>query len=85
MAEAEERQRVLRALNRALSVLSARERRVIDARLMTEQAQTLDELGGELRISSERVRQIGGRAPQKIKAAVRAEIEGRRRSARSRA
>ncbi|MBR0845772.1 RNA polymerase sigma factor RpoH [Bradyrhizobium liaoningense] len=57
------------ALHVALGVLNARERRVLEARRLAECPVTLDQLGHELSISSERVRQIEIRAFAKVKRA----------------
>jgi RNA polymerase sigma-32 factor len=59
-----------KALRGALSALTGRERRVFEARRLADQPPTLDELGRELSISSERVRQIETQAFAKVKRAV---------------
>lgn len=59
-----------KALRVALGGLAARERRVFEARRLTECPVTLDQLARELSISSERVRQIEMRAFAKVKRAV---------------
>jgi len=58
------------ALRAALGGLAARERRIFEARRLTERPVTLDQLARELAISSERVRQIEIRAFGKVKRAV---------------
>lgn len=58
-----------RALRTALVVLTERERRVFEARRLAEQPLTLEQLGCELSISSERVRQIETHAFAKVKRA----------------
>jgi len=65
--EAESRAKALRA---ALHVLTGRERRVFEARRLAERPLTLDELGRELSVSSERVRQIETQAFAKVRRAV---------------
>jgi RNA polymerase sigma-32 factor len=57
------------ALHSALDVLTGRERRVFEARRLSEDPPSLDELGRELSISGERVRQIEALAFEKIKRA----------------
>ncbi|PPJ48963.1 RNA polymerase factor sigma-32 [Rhizobium sp. KAs_5_22] len=57
-------------LNNALTELNERENRIIKARRLTEDGATLEELGAELGISKERVRQIETRALEKLKAAL---------------
>jgi RNA polymerase sigma-32 factor len=59
------------ALRGALSVLNPRERRIFEARRLSEDPITLEELSGEFDISRERVRQIEVRAFEKIQAAVK--------------
>src|ERR1700760_4348785 len=62
VAEQDESSTRTRALGVALAVLTERERRVFEARRLSEPPITLDQLGRELSISSERVRQIEARA-----------------------
>jgi RNA polymerase sigma-32 factor len=57
------------AVRAALDVLSGRERRIFVARRLTEQPPTLDQLGREMCISPERVRQIEARAFAKVQRA----------------
>jgi len=66
-------ERISQKLRSALAKLSPRESRVIRARKRAEKAATLAELGDELGISKERVRQIEGRALEKLKAAMTAD------------
>lgn len=69
VAEHDESTRRERALRAGLSVLTERERRVFEARLLTENPPTLEQLGRELAISSERVRQLETRAFAKVRRA----------------
>jgi RNA polymerase sigma-32 factor len=71
VAEHDETTRRERAFRAALSVLTERERRVFEARLLTEMPPTLEQLGRELAISSERVRQVETRAFAKVRRAAR--------------
>ncbi len=57
-------------LKDALNRLNERESRIIKARRLTEDGATLEELGEELGISKERVRQIETRALEKLKLAL---------------
>jgi RNA polymerase sigma-32 factor len=67
VVEYDESTRQESALHAALDVLTARERRVFEARRLTEDPPTLEELGRELSISSERVRQIETSAFAKVR------------------
>ncbi len=58
-------------LSRALKVLNDRERRIFEARRLTEDPVTLEELSSEFDVSRERVRQIEVRAFEKVQDAVR--------------
>lgn len=53
-------------LNSALGVLNERELRIIKTRRLSENGATLEELGNELGISKERVRQLENRALKKL-------------------
>ncbi|MGM4895980.1 RNA polymerase sigma factor RpoH [Tardiphaga sp. 839_C3_N1_4] len=55
-------------LTRALAQLTARERRIIEARWLSDSPLTLDELAAELSVSRERVRQVEVRALEKARA-----------------
>lgn len=57
-------------LRGAMSHLNERETRIIRARRLSEDSATLEELGCELGISKERVRQIETRAMEKLKVAL---------------
>jgi RNA polymerase sigma-32 factor len=68
------------ALARAMGELNPRERRIIEARKLEDDAITLEELSVEFGVSRERVRQIEVRAFEKLQTAVVRElalIEGR--------
>jgi RNA polymerase sigma-32 factor len=69
VAEHDQMARRSKGLRAALDLLSKRERRVFEARLLSEAPLTLDQLGCELSISSERVRQIEAQAFAKVKRA----------------
>jgi RNA polymerase sigma-32 factor len=69
-------------LTGAMSALNDRERRVFEARRLSEDPITLEELSGEFDISRERVRQIEVRAFEKVQAAVR---DAAKRQAQARA
>lgn len=71
LVEEEETQNRRDALKDALSVLNERERRIFEARRLTEDPVTLEELSEEFGVSRERVRQIEVRAFEKVQKAVR--------------
>jgi RNA polymerase sigma-32 factor len=64
-----------RWLAQALNELSPRERRIVHQRRLTEAGVTLEELGRELGVSKERVRQLEHRALAKLKTAIERRIE----------
>jgi RNA polymerase sigma-32 factor len=70
LAESEEFENRKRALGQALDVLNDRERRIFEARRLSENPITLEELAEEFGVSRERVRQIEVRAFEKVQAAV---------------
>lgn len=69
LADQDQMERRTNALRIALDVLTARELHVLKARRLAEPPVTLDQLGRELSISSERVRQIEIRAFAKVRRA----------------
>lgn len=76
VAEYDETKRQESALRAALGVLTERERRVFMARRLTEDPPTLEELGREMSISGERVRQLETRAFAKVKRAAWQQLRG---------
>jgi RNA polymerase sigma-32 factor len=62
------------ALASALNVLNDRERRIFEARRLSDDPVTLEQLSDEFDISRERVRQIEVRAFEKVQAAVKAGV-----------
>jgi RNA polymerase sigma-32 factor len=71
LAAREEDQNRLSALRSALSVLNPRERRIFEARRLSEDPITLEDLSAEFGVSRERVRQIEVRAFEKVQDAVK--------------
>ena len=69
VAEQDDGTQKARALRSALDVLTPRERRVFEARRLREDPPSLDELGRELSVSGERVRQIETMAFEKVRRA----------------
>jgi len=74
LADREESDVRLHALQQALSVLNERERRIFQARRLADDPVTLEELSAEFGVSRERVRQIEVRAFEKVQAAVKAGV-----------
>lgn len=64
-----------RWLAQALGELTPRERRIIRRRRLAEEAVTLEDLGRELGVSKERVRQLEHRALSKLKSAIERRVE----------
>jgi RNA polymerase sigma-32 factor len=74
LADGEETDKRLQALRDALSVLDERERRIFEARRLADDPITLEDLATEFGVSRERVRQIEGRAFDKVQRAVMARM-----------
>ena len=55
------------ALDEALVGLNPRERRIVEARMISDEPRTLEQLGLEMGVSKERVRQIEERARMKLR------------------
>ena len=67
VARSEAVHHVREALDSALASLTARERRIVEARILSDEPQTLEALGREMGLSKERVRQLEVRARQKLR------------------
>jgi hypothetical protein len=74
LAESEEADNRRKALGEALCVLNERERRIFEARRLADEPITLEELADEFGVSRGRVRQIEGRAFEKVQKAVKNRI-----------
>jgi len=74
LAHREEADNRLLALSQALDVLNPRERRIFEARRLSDDPITLEALSEEFGVSRERVRQIEVRAFEKVQAAVQAGV-----------
>ena len=74
MAEHEELDNRRKALSSALKVLNDRERRIFEARRLSDNPITLEELAQEYGVSRERVRQIEVRAFEKVQRAVKSRV-----------
>ena len=70
LVESEELDNRRKALGQALDVLTDRERRIFEARRLSDDPITLEELATEFGVSRERVRQIEVRAFEKVQEAV---------------
>jgi RNA polymerase sigma-32 factor len=64
-----------RWLAQALDELTIRERRIVHRRRLTEDGASLEELGQELGVSKERVRQLEQRALRKLRTAIERRVE----------
>ncbi|WP_298819973.1 RNA polymerase sigma factor RpoH [uncultured Roseibium sp.] len=71
LANQEELDQRRKMLSDAMDVLNDRERRIFEARRLSEDPMTLEDLSGEFGVSRERVRQIEVRAFEKVQKAVR--------------
>ncbi len=71
LAAQEEGQNRSAALREALTILNPRERRIFEARRLSEDPITLEDLSTEFGVSRERVRQIEVRAFEKVQEAVK--------------
>jgi RNA polymerase sigma-32 factor len=71
LANQEELDQRRQMLSEAMEVLNDRERRIFQARRLSEDPMTLEDLSGEFGVSRERVRQIEVRAFEKVQKAVR--------------
>jgi RNA polymerase sigma-32 factor len=71
LVESQESDNRLAALRDALGVLNPRERRIFEARRLTDDPITLEDLSDEFGVSRERVRQIEVRAFEKVQQAVK--------------
>jgi RNA polymerase sigma-32 factor len=74
LAESEQSDNRHKALGEALMRLNDRERRIFEARRLTDRPRTLEELAEEFSVSRERVRQIEVRAFEKVQKAVQHRI-----------
>jgi len=70
LGDTEDRKLGLKLLTEAMTMLTERERKIIQERRLAENPRTLEEIGEEYGISRERVRQIENRAFAKLQAAV---------------
>src|SRR6185295_11834392 len=70
LAESQEFDQRKNYLSNALASLNDRERRVLEARRLTDQPATLEDLSTEFGVSRERIRQIEVRAFEKVQKAV---------------
>jgi RNA polymerase sigma-32 factor len=71
VVEQDEKDHRLSALNAAIDVLNERERRIFEARHLTDEPLTLEELAEKFNVSRERIRQIEVRAFEKVKKAAK--------------
>ena len=74
LAQSEETDNRIRALHDALTILNPRERRIFEARRLTDEPVTLEDLAAEFGVSRERVRQIEVRTFDKVQRTVKARL-----------
>ena len=70
LSRMEEHQRLHRLLSGAMGGFDARERYIVNRRLLTAEPKTLKEIGRRFRVSRERARQIEGNVLRKIRTAL---------------
>lgn len=75
LAESETESRTREQVASALKVLDARERQIVDARILSDDPPTLAALGARFGVSKERVRQVEARALRKLREALEPELE----------
>ena len=75
IAAREERRRLEIAVARAIDALDLRARRIVEARMMADEPCTLEDLGREMGVSRERVRQLEARARTALAASL-ADLRG---------
>jgi RNA polymerase sigma-32 factor len=71
VVEQDEKNHQLNALTAAIEVLNDRERRIFEARHLTDEPPTLEELAEKFNVSRERIRQIEVRAFEKVRKAAK--------------
>jgi RNA polymerase sigma-32 factor len=71
VVEQSEKNYQLNALSAAIEVLNDRERRIFEARHLTDEPPTLEELAEKFKVSRERIRQIEVRAFEKVRKAAK--------------
>jgi RNA polymerase sigma-32 factor len=71
VVEQDEKDHQLNALTAAIDVLNDRERRIFEARHLTDEPPTLEELAEKFNVSRERIRQIEVRAFEKVRKAAK--------------
>ena len=72
VVEQDETDRQRKALIAAIDVLNGRERSIFEARLLTDDPPTLEELSAKFKVSRERIRQLEARAFEKVRKAAKA-------------
>jgi len=80
LANAEYQQRLAAKIREFGETLTGKEKVIFDARLMTDEPSTLQEIGEQYKISRERVRQLEARLKKKLKAYLESQFEDLRDS-----
>lgn len=81
LVEREERSAIALVLERTMATLGARERRIVEARMIADDPITLEALGEEMGVSRERVRQLEQRARATLRSALLRSAREDRRAA----
>jgi RNA polymerase sigma-32 factor len=71
VVEQDQKERQLKALVAAIDVLDDRERRIFEARRLSDEPRTLEDLAVKFNVSRERIRQIEARAFEKVRKATK--------------
>ena len=75
LIDLDEQQMLQEKVRESLSVLTSRERQVVEGRFFSGSAKTLQKVGDSLGISRERVRQLENNAKKKLKKYLKVELD----------
>jgi RNA polymerase sigma-32 factor len=77
VADTEEYAHSMRVVRSELAKLSSREREILQQRYLVEESATLESIGREMGLSTERVRQLESRAQATLRCAIQADLAAR--------